>query len=115
MQTLKLGATGPDVQKWQELIGIPSTVAYDSTSVALTKTWQAKQGLTVDGEVGPQSWKRAIANGPVPRANRVESAAKSAAEKAASATSGLPLWAKLSAGGAVVIGAGSWVKRKFFK
>lgn len=73
--TLKPGASGPDVEAWQQGIGAAVTGIHNAASVAATKAWQQSHGLTVDGIVGPQSWGSLPEKAP----SKVVSAVKSVA------------------------------------
>lgn len=59
--TIKLGSSGADVRRWQELLGaagfpVALTAVFDASTDSLTKAWQKAKGLVVDGIVGPASW-----------------------------------------------------------
>ena len=69
MQVLKSGSTGPEVEAWENfLVGQGfywlevNQVWNDETSQA-TRVFQKEQNLDVDGEVGPNTLKAAIALG----------------------------------------------------
>lgn len=62
------GRTGPDVLQWQNfLLGkgfvLQVTGEFDDRTDFVTRRWQKSNGLGVDGEVGRESWKAAIAEG----------------------------------------------------
>lgn len=56
---LKRGSSGALVTQWQTMIGEPSTGVFSDSLVFATKEFQRAHGLTVDGIVGPKTWKAA--------------------------------------------------------
>lgn len=59
--TIQLGSVGPDVSKWQKLLGaagfpVSVTGNFDALTDELTRAWQKAKGLLIDGIVGPASW-----------------------------------------------------------
>jgi peptidoglycan hydrolase-like protein with peptidoglycan-binding domain len=54
--TIKLGSSGPDVQAWQNVLGIAADGKFGPQTDAATRAWQRSHGLTADGVVGPQTW-----------------------------------------------------------
>jgi peptidoglycan hydrolase-like protein with peptidoglycan-binding domain len=57
--TLRLGAKGPDVVRWQGLIGAKPDGSFGLVTESLTRAKQLSLGLTPDGVVGPLTWKAA--------------------------------------------------------
>jgi peptidoglycan hydrolase-like protein with peptidoglycan-binding domain len=65
--TLRRGATGKDVEDWQEAaLGWRQPPAKDGrfgpATEAATRRWQTAHGLLNDGEVGPLSWGTVFPN-----------------------------------------------------
>jgi len=58
--TLRLGAKGPDVVRWQGLIGAKPDGSFGLVTESLTRAKQLSLGLTPDGVVGPLTWKAAL-------------------------------------------------------
>jgi hypothetical protein len=52
-RTLRRGMQGPDVAKWQEIVGVPPDGIFGAATEDATKAWQASRLLTSDGIVGP--------------------------------------------------------------
>ena len=69
MKTLKLGATGPEVSKWQiylrglDLYQGTFTAVFDAELVEATKQFQKNKGLNPDGIVGNHTMGVAMADG----------------------------------------------------
>jgi peptidoglycan hydrolase-like protein with peptidoglycan-binding domain len=59
--TIRQGSTGESVKAWQAVIGAkPVDGIFGPATAGLTKKYQADNGLTVDGVVGPASWGAAL-------------------------------------------------------
>lgn len=63
METLRLGSSGPDVVKWQNVVGVPADGKFGAGTSSATKTWQAARGLSPDGIVGPKTWAASAQKG----------------------------------------------------
>lgn len=63
MNTLRVGSTGPDVARWQSLIGVTADGIFGIATENATKRWQSSRGLASDGVVGPASWAAALIGG----------------------------------------------------
>lgn len=60
-RNLKKGLQGEDVKKWQTFLGLtPPTGYFDALTDTRTREYQKKNGLTVDGIVGPKTLKQAF-------------------------------------------------------
>jgi hypothetical protein len=59
MQTIKLGSSGEDVEKWQAIIGVVTDGKFGPHTKAETEEWQKDHGLVADGIVGPATWAKA--------------------------------------------------------
>ena len=53
---LKIGSKGDDVKKLQTKLGLVSDGYYGALTATSVKKWQAANGLTADGIVGPGTW-----------------------------------------------------------
>ncbi len=53
---LELGDRGARVAKLQRLLGIPADGVFGRQTLAAVRAFQARNGLTVDGKVGPATW-----------------------------------------------------------
>jgi len=53
---LRQGSSGPDVVRWQQIIGVTADGKFGPATAAATRTWQQQHGLAADGIVGPASW-----------------------------------------------------------
>ena len=53
---LKIGSKGDDVKKLQTKLGLVSDGYYGALTATAVKKWQAANGLTADGIVGPGTW-----------------------------------------------------------
>lgn len=53
---LKIGSKGDDVKKLQTKLGLISDGYYGALTATAVKKWQAANGLTADGIVGPGTW-----------------------------------------------------------
>jgi len=70
MPTIRMGSTGAAVQTWQGILQRDSGISgfpqgpldgrFGPQTDAATRAWQRSSGLTPDGVVGPQTWKKAI-------------------------------------------------------
>lgn len=63
---LKLGSSGPWVSYLQARLGIERTGTFDAATDAAVKAFQSANALTVDGIVGPASWKALGVEGAAP-------------------------------------------------
>jgi N-acetyl-anhydromuramyl-L-alanine amidase AmpD len=63
--TIQIGSTGPEVAKWQQIIGVKPDGEFGPRTDAATREWQRKHGLTPDGVVGELTWAGA-SKGPSP-------------------------------------------------
>ena len=57
--TIRFGSKGPDVTRWQTIIGVTADGAFGPGTEAATKAWQAARGLVADGIVGQKCWEAA--------------------------------------------------------
>lgn len=55
---LRVGSTGDDVKKLQELLGVDVIGKFGPKTEAAVKGWQAAHGLTPDGVVGDATWAK---------------------------------------------------------
>ncbi len=55
--TLRFGSVGPFVSEWQRLLKITADGDFGPATRSATRRFQASNGLTDDGIVGPQTWK----------------------------------------------------------
>jgi hypothetical protein len=53
---LKKGSRGKEVKELQEFLGIKADGIFGRGTESAVKNWQSKNGLTVDGIVGPATW-----------------------------------------------------------
>jgi putative chitinase len=58
---LRVGSTGDDVKKLQELLGVDVIGKFGPKTEAAVKGWQSANGLTPDGVVGPNTWAKIFA------------------------------------------------------
>jgi len=58
---LRIGSTGDDVKKLQELLGVDVIGKFGPKTEAAVKGWQAAHGLTPDGVVGDATWAKMFA------------------------------------------------------
>lgn len=65
LPTLRLGATGEAVKRWQRAINRKETGAFDEMTAKATKSFQLGNSLTPDRVVGPRSWGAALSAGDV--------------------------------------------------
>jgi peptidoglycan hydrolase-like protein with peptidoglycan-binding domain len=75
--TLHSGSTGPDVRRLQRLLVELKSLSFDHingnlgpNTEAAVKDFQAGNGLTVDGIVGPQTWSKLPADPQTPLLSR---------------------------------------------
>jgi hypothetical protein len=54
--TLRAGARGPEVLKLQQALGVAADGVFGSRTTAAVREFQRKQGMRVDGIVGPVTW-----------------------------------------------------------
>jgi N-acetyl-anhydromuramyl-L-alanine amidase AmpD len=59
--TIQLGSSGPDVERWQRIVGCRVTSEFDTATDTATRAWQRSHGLSPDGVVGPLTWAAGIA------------------------------------------------------
>ena len=57
-QELKLWSSGPLVEKLQKALGIKVDGKFGEGTELAVKKYQKKNGLTPDGVVGPETWKK---------------------------------------------------------
>lgn len=67
--TIKLNSTGPDVSRWQALLGtfgFPVSISghFDTQTDTMTREFQRAKGLVADGIVGPNTWRAAGVEAP---------------------------------------------------
>lgn len=60
MKTIKKGARGNAVKVWQLIVGTNPDGVFGSGTESVTRNWQKKHGLSVDGIVGKSSWKKGL-------------------------------------------------------
>ena len=58
---LKLGSSGEEVTKLQELLGVDAIGRFGPKTEAAVKGWQSAHGLTPDGIVGDATWAKMFA------------------------------------------------------
>lgn len=58
------GASGPAVERLQGLLGVAVTGHFDGATRAAVVAFQRQRGLTIDGVVGPQTWRALEARSP---------------------------------------------------
>lgn len=58
---LRVGSTGDEVKKLQELLGVDVIGKFGPKTEAAVKGWQSANGLTPDGVVGPNTWAKMFA------------------------------------------------------
>lgn len=54
---LKKGSRGPEVKKWQKIVGTTADGIFGPGTEKLTIEWQKANGLVADGIVGPATWE----------------------------------------------------------
>lgn len=64
--TLRRGSTGPDVRRWQAIVGATADGAFGPKTEAATKAWQGARGLAATGVVDAASWAAATATATQP-------------------------------------------------
>ncbi len=65
--TLRYGSSGPDVVRWQNVIGVTPDGKFGPMTLSATKEWQKSHGLTADGVVGPLTWGSVPNTTPTPQ------------------------------------------------
>lgn len=55
-ETVRRGSRGPDVRRWQALIGAHITGVFDDETERLTIAWQIAHRLKADGVVSQETW-----------------------------------------------------------
>jgi peptidoglycan hydrolase-like protein with peptidoglycan-binding domain len=55
--TLRRGATGPDVARLQQLLGVVGPDTFGPRTEAAVREFQRQHDLVPDGIVGPNTWK----------------------------------------------------------
>ena len=63
---LRLGSSGEEVKKLQELLGVDAIGKFGPKTEAAVKGWQSAHGLTPDGIVGDATWAKMFAPVAVP-------------------------------------------------
>jgi putative chitinase len=63
---LRVGSTGDEVKKLQELLGVDVIGKFGPKTEAAVKGWQSANGLTADGIVGDATWSKMFAPVVVP-------------------------------------------------
>lgn len=61
VQGLTVGSKGPEVARWQGIVGVLGDGDFGPMTFAATKAWQLEHGLPVTGIVGQDSWAVALA------------------------------------------------------
>src|SRR5690606_34041163 len=56
--TLRQGASGPDVQLAQKVIGTPADGIFGSGTAAALRTWQGKNSVKVTGVLDQATWDK---------------------------------------------------------
>lgn len=125
---LKLGSKGPDVGRWQKIIGANRDDNFGPQTHTLTVAWQKRHGLTADGIVDDPDWAASVvapkttvadviaaapalekANARIPDAakpqERVKQQVKKTVKNVTAATKAkvqsMPLWQRVVTGAAV--------------
>lgn len=57
---LKLGSTGSAVGLLEDLLRQPESLIFDDALDVVVRAFQTRSRITVDGIVGPQTWKKAV-------------------------------------------------------
>lgn len=57
---LKLGSQGTYVRELQALLGTPIDGVFGNATLVAVKAFQAIAGLTIDGDVGPNTWQKLL-------------------------------------------------------
>jgi peptidoglycan hydrolase-like protein with peptidoglycan-binding domain len=57
--TLRKGSRGEPVKVWQRVVAVKDDGNFGSGTHTATVAWQARNGLTADGVVGPKTWAKA--------------------------------------------------------
>lgn len=105
--TIKEGSRGANVVEWQQLIGIsPADGIFGPNTTKLSKAWQARNGLTADGIIGPASWGKALSSGTV-----FKTVATAQAKQADAIAAVKPAGAKVPVGTPIAANAGSVLRR----
>lgn len=68
---LEVGSLGPSVRELQKLLGMVPTGVFDNETDDAVRSFQGREGLTIDGLVGPATWaalhsNTAAPSGPLP-------------------------------------------------
>jgi hypothetical protein len=58
--TIRKGSRGPDVVKWQTIVGVEADGAFGPKTEAATRQYQTANKLVPDGVVGPATWGVAL-------------------------------------------------------
>jgi peptidoglycan hydrolase-like protein with peptidoglycan-binding domain len=61
--TLRRGSKGPDVVRWQTILGITADGNFGPATESATIAWQKAHKLVPDGVVGPATWDLALVAG----------------------------------------------------
>ena len=64
--TLREGASGPDVQLAQKVIGVTADGAFGPATKSALRTWQGKNGVAVTGVLDEATWDAMVSNGDIP-------------------------------------------------
>lgn len=60
MPTIRKGSVGKAVRIWQVIVGTDVDGDFGQKTLEATRSFQQKHGLSVDGIVGPKSWKAGL-------------------------------------------------------
>lgn len=60
MPTIRYGSRGKAVKIWQIIVGVVDDGDFGNATLTATKKFQEKNGLTVDGIVGENTWKKGL-------------------------------------------------------
>lgn len=60
MPTIRSGSKGKAVQVWQIIVGVNPDGKFGPQTLAATRMFQIRNELSVDGVVGPKTWKKGL-------------------------------------------------------